>query len=298
MVKQLSFDGDLRSLVEAVIGTVQRITNCSWQHGNSQVWRVETINSEEGAYYIKVHAQHGKYRQEKLAYENWLPQLNNVPVLIKCFDELHICIVRAVPGTLVMGGDWSAAELEEIYQHAGQWLRSLHDLEYHDDDKLGLSSALLQRAESWLQRAVDSRLIDREQRLWVESLMPQFVHLTDALRVPCHRDFTPRNWLWDDGRFSGQKTLSVIDFEHARADWWLQDIDRLSSDYWQENLYLRAPFYQAYGKQPHAGERRIASVLSATNAVSTVVWAHEHDDDVFKQQGQKRLRQLFLEGLE
>jgi Ser/Thr protein kinase RdoA (MazF antagonist) len=118
--------------------------------------------------------------------------------------------------------------------------------------------------------------------------------------VPCHRDFGPRNWLWDAttagvARSAGAG-LGVIDFEHARPDVWWVDVQRLIDDAWRADPGLEDAFWLGYGRRPGADERRLGAALRLLYAVGTVAWGAEHGDAPFEAQGRAVLRRLGAPG--
>ena len=79
------------------------------------------------------------------------------------------------------------------------------------------------RARTWAQRArgrIENSLVENVLKI---AAAPWPAGAPIPTRVPCHRDFTERNWLVQNGRFT------VIDFEHARLDWALVDVERTLS---------------------------------------------------------------------
>ena len=169
-------------------------------------------------------------------------------------------------------------------------MRALHTLSFEDDDPLGLPEAYAQRGSAWLGRAAG--LLEPRLVAWVgEQVEGAVVLLAQlrAVRVPCHRDYSPRNWLVN---LSGGKVqLSVIDFEHARPDYWLVDVERLYADGWESSL--ESAFWQGYGRAPSEVERALLGQRLALSALTTVVWAKEHHDADFELQGRKQLTALY-----
>lgn len=276
----------LRRLVEGRIGAIDRIVDCSWQHGESQVHRLESVS---GFYYLKQFAQARKFVQERGTYEQCA---GAVPNMARCVMSIEspskALLFSGLAGQLVESRSWTAAEEQNIFQHAGRWLRTMHDLSFADADAVPLSEALQRRAYASLQRAYESDLLEHDVVAWAESLMDSIVFPREMHRVPCHRDFTPRNWLWD----ADAEQLAVIDFEHSRADWWLLDCDRLAARYWLDKPQLAEVFFAAYGKRANDEEQRTADVLAVLTALSTIMWADEHNDRIFLEDGYRRLRYL------
>lgn len=269
---------ELRAWAEAVGGPAVW-TWCGWEHAESRVWRLEGRSTA----YCKVHRQGRKYAQERLALERWAPGLRGAPRLLAARDmQPRALLLTEVAGTLVEARVGLPVTASELYRQAGAWLAALHGLAHVDRDPLVLAQALCRRAGCWLERA--QGLVDAGELRTVAAATAIFADLEGVSRVPCHRDYSPRNWLIDEAGNFG-----VIDFEHARPDWWLYDCDRLAGDWWLGREDLRTAFFAGYGRQPTAIEREVAEVVAAVNAVSSVVWATEHDDGRFLALGRQRL---------
>ena len=254
-----------------------RFVSRSWSGGSASVWRVE---AEKVAAYLKVHGQPRKFEQERLAYQRWLSRLPDTPELLAVHTgSPQALLLSAVPGEPLLARHDPAA-----FVHAGAWLRQLHALPWTDDDPLALGQAHRRRAASWLARA--GELLDRPTRSWIERCGDELQALDGTERVPCHRDFSPRNWL-----VAGER-LWVIDAEHARADWWLADCERLVHLVFAAAPALAAAFWRGYGRRPDPDEARLLRAYGAVQAVATLVWARDHNDPSFAADGRAVLERL------
>jgi hypothetical protein len=107
-------------------------------------------------------------------------------------------------------------------------------------------------------------------------------------QVPCHRDYTPRNWLVKDG------VQYVIDFEHARLDVWLADLARLHLGIWPDRPDLKEAFLVGYGRQLSDTDHAILQGVAALTATWLVVKAREIRqpalEDAFRAALQRLLR--------
>ena len=272
---------DLAAWIRAQLGPACRTSWAGWDHAESEVWRV---GAGDRLAYCKRHRSPGKHAAERAALERWAPQLPGTPTLIAILPaDAPALLMTAVPGAPVDGLDVDEDTLAAIHERAGAWLARLHALAWDDRDPLPLGVAMRRRADSWLARA--RGIVDDDVHAWVAAAAEPLVEL-DAARVPCHRDFSPRNWLWD-----GQR-LGVIDFEHARADWWLHDLDRLEARCWHGRPRLREAFLRGYGRRPSDAERAWARGLAIVQALSTIVWARAHADREFEREGWTRLQLL------
>ena len=226
--------------LQTTLGPFETIRFCGWQHAESNVWRV---SADEKRYFLKQHKQLRKFQQEVYAYRMWTPQLASTPDLIATDRDLNALLLSAVPGELAQEVKLSELEEREVYRRAGAFLRRLHDLPFEDTDTLPLADALLMRSESWLKRA--KGLLDDQTIQWASAQLgeaAQIVRERGWTRVPCHRDYTARNWLLDGD------TLHVIDFEHAKPDLFLADFEKLRSLVWLHRSDLQDAFFEGYGR--------------------------------------------------
>jgi Ser/Thr protein kinase RdoA (MazF antagonist) len=130
------------------------------------------------------------------------------------------------------------------------------------------SRAWASRAQGILSAAAIKEILSR-----VDEAAPR---LKGLKRVPCHRDYTPRNWLFDG---SG---VCVIDFEHSRPDWWLVDIEKLWSLHGYEAPYLMKAFLEGYGRPLTDDDWQLLKVQALLSAMTTIVWAKDHHDEAFE----------------
>ena len=279
---------ELRAFTEAQLGPLQAVRFCGWPHAESSVWAA--TGAEQA--FLKVFRQPRKFVQERWAYRTWLPQLGfqGTPRLLAESSELRALLVSVCPGTLLEHAHPNEVQRPEVYRQAGAWLRALHALPFTDDAPVPLAEAYAQRGSAWLGRAAG--LLEPTIISWVgtqvENAVKSLAQL-EAVRVPCHRDYAPRNWLVDLS--GGNVQLSVIDFEHARPDHWLVDVERLYAGGWDSSL--EDAFWQGYGRVLSELERKVLGQRLALSALSTVVWAREHGDADFERQGREQLAALY-----
>ena len=216
-----------------------------------------------------------KFVQERRAYRAWLPGLGfqGTPRLLAESSELRALLVSAYPGSC--SSTLIQAKRPEVYRQAGAWLRALHALPFVDDDPVPLLKPMRSAAQRGWGRAAG--LLEPTLISWVGTQVESAVKSLEqlgAVRVPCHRDYSPRNWLVD---LSGENVqLSVIDFEHARPDHWLVDVERLYAGSWDSSL--EDAFWQGYGRVLSELERKVLGQRLVLSALSSVVWAREHGD--------------------
>lgn len=288
-------------------GEVLDVRDLSWDHGESAVWQLQTPSGE---FILKAHRQGRKFSQELTAYREWLPRLQEArqgsggrtgfPGLVASRSGApRALLLTFEPGDLlqdleegVASGELGQAERLAAFQAAGTFLRRLHDLPLGDDDPLPLADAYALRADSWLQRARD--VVPEAVRDWVAQQAEEAVPvLRQQVRVPTHRDYTPRNWLLE--RSTGR--LTIFDFEHSRPDLLVGDFERLWGQWWPRDPAGREAFMDGYGRELSGAEEALLERIAALGGLTTVVWAREHRDREFERQGWEVLARLGCPGV-
>lgn len=255
----------------------------SWAHAASDVRLLVGAGGERA--YLKVHRHARKFNQERAALRAWGAQLAGSAQLLGWrTSPSHALLLAALPGVLVAGAALHATTLQRVHHAAGSWLQRLHTLAYIDRDPLPLEGALRQRLRHAAQRA--AAVVPARTVAWVVAKVAA-ADLQPLQRVPCHRDYTPRNWLWHP-----EQGLGVIDFEHAHPDLWWADVGRLSDEAWVTQPALEAAFWEGYGRTPSAQERQLGEAYRAMAALSTISWACAHADALFEAQGWAVLERL------
>ena len=299
-----AIDSALVAFVETHLGTIREVHDLSWNHGESAVWALAT---RRGRAVLKVHRQGRKFSNERGAYTDWLPRLRpwldagtSVPNLLAVHDAHPRALLLSLAAGRLLEDLRPAPALEaEVHERAGRFLRSLHDLELADADPVPLAEAYAMRLDAWNPRGAG--IIPDDVTEAVSGAMAAVLpFLADQARVPCHRDFTPRNWLMSTGESAGAQpasghavppehagtaVLTIIDFEHAQPDLYLADLQRLWVGVWRHHPGLRDRFLKGYGRQLTSQEEEAMRGLAAFWAYSTVVWAREHDDEEFERTG-------------
>lgn len=248
----------------------------TWQRlpdATNAVWRA-------GDVVVKQHRGDRPYRQELHAYTRWLPHLSEqTPALLAADDASHTLVLSRLPGTPLA----QALDAERTAHHqAGAFLKILHAIPDPDPDPLPLAAAILQRHTAWHRRVAPHLTADDHTRLSALALkIPDT--FADATRVPCHRDFTPRNWLIDDDK------LNIVDFEHARHDTPLADLLKIAAETWPTRPDLERSLLAGYGRDLTARERAQLQLLVAIHAMATLAWAHDHADPTFLAAGRAAL---------
>ncbi len=271
-------------------------------HGPCRVWDVRGP-STTGAVIVKQFRSDRAFHQERHAYQRWLPHLSQetaslisahpAPLRALVFtrlaaEPLHHITRDDLPG---------AATLERAANHrAGAFLRALHSLPEPDPDPLPLADAITQRYAAWLARVLPCVDADTHARLTNLPFACDPELFVGALRVPCHRDFTPSNWLiacTPVGHPPRRLTdFFVVDFEHAHLDCPLFDMVKLWTELWGDRPDLEESFFTGYGRRLTTHEQAQLAMLAALHAMATVAWAAEHADPHYAAAGRHALRRV------
>jgi hypothetical protein len=238
----------------------------------SSVLRIQDASGT--IWFLKHHGDSARYRAELTAYHKWVPALQDAAPWLRAFDDsLEAMILSAAPGE---GASWPASEgsgsaadqlAEQGVQHeAGKILRRLHEtqpalawpdfaaVKLEEFDRLRpAAAALLRPSELDLARAQIAALAD----------------IPAPVRVPCHHDYTPRNWLVQNG------ALYVIDFEWSGLDARVADFARLHLGVWASRPDLKEAFLSGYGWALSLTDREILHGCAVLTAVWLLVKAHE-----------------------
>lgn len=266
--------------VERTIGPYRTVADRSWDNGDAHVVEIRDVDGV--TWFVKIHRHTHHYAREVDAYLRWVPALGgHAPSLHGHDADLSVLLLSSVPGTPEPEDSATPA----IHHQAGRLLRALHDAE---PPVPWPEFAREQRAkfDKWAGRA--AALLERRCVDFVASQLAAFADVTpDA--VPCHLDYSPRNWLVVDS------VVYVIDFEFARRHCWQQDLSRLFFGVWQDAPAAREAFLDGYGRTLADDDLALLLALGAASAMSTVVWAREHGDAEFEAAGRRNLAALMTE---
>ncbi len=242
-------------------------------------------------WFLKRHRDRERYDAELRAYRTVVAALRGRAPRLLAFDEsLQVMILSAVPG---QPASWPAPQsgrpatergAERVVQRAaGEILRRLHDA---------------QPAIAWPGFAADKvELFDRLRpavaglltRRQLDAARTEIARLTDIpapARVPCHHDYTPRNWLVHGA------AVYVIDFEWSGPDAWVADLARLHLGIWPTRPDLQGAFLQGYGRRLRAADRVALHGCAVLTAVWLVSKAHETGQASFEDASRKALLRL------
>ncbi|MDC0718228.1 phosphotransferase enzyme family protein [Nannocystis bainbridge] len=203
-----------------------------------------------------------------------------VPALLASDRRSLGLALSAAPGERLYLGTHDSPSTLAAHAAAGRFLRALHQLPAVDDDPIPLVAAVAARLDAWHARARD--ILSPAERDALQRLAARRDAFAGVRRVPCHRDFTPDNWL-----LAGD-ALHVLDFEHARLDAAEADLVKLCADTWAENPALAEAFLAGHGSLDTDAAARL-DVLLALHAVATLAWAERHADPDFHALGRRAL---------
>lgn len=174
----------------------------------------------------------------------------------------RVLVTSAVPGR-------PARDSDEVHQQAGRLLARLHVAE-RPQPYPQFADASQERMEALLRRAAG--LLDARESDFVRSQVLSMSTLPSPRAVPCHLDYSTRNWLVDsDG------ALRVIDFAGARRDVWVFDLRRLEFGAWATQPGLREAFFDGYGRLPSPEDEALLRASGALTAVSRIVRGTERN---------------------
>jgi hypothetical protein len=285
-VKQAVSDGALDYAAQ-VLGPCELVQDCSWEHRMSSVLRVR--DADGLTWFLKCHADRARYNAELLAYRRWVPALGGSAPRLRAFtDLLAAIIVSAVPGEPVPWPNRETGRLSDVglpaeqamHSHAGMLLRKFHDgQKARPCSDFGLAKAanfdrLRPRAAGLLTR----RELDRAR-----GAVAALEALPCPDLVPCHRDYTPRNWLIGGG------VLYVIDFELSGLDARISDLARLHLGLWANRPDLREAFLSGYGPQLSGADRQMLRGCAVLTAVWLLIKARETRQGSFEDASREAL---------
>lgn len=268
-------------------------------HGPCRVWQVTGVDPRS-CVVVKQFRSDRAFAQERDAYLRWLPHLpeETAALVAVLAAPVRALLLRRLPGEPLVTGRVREAVEQTAHRRAGAFLRALHALPEPDHDPLPLREAVARRYAAWLGR-VSPRVTPAEAahlRGLGEALTADPELFARARRVPCHRDFTPGNWLIDgpivDEQISRVDGFFVVDFEHAKLDCPLLDLVKLWTEVWGDRPDLEAAFFAGYGRPLGPDERLELQVLAAMHAMATVAWAHDHADPAFALLGARALQRV------
>jgi hypothetical protein len=272
-----------------ILGRCEVAGDCSWQHRMSRVVRLR--GPDGGQWIVKQHRDTDRYRAELGAYQRWVPALGGRAPMLRAHDDgFGAILISAVAGKLAIwpaparppGGMGQAAELA-VHRDAGVALRLLHDAQPPQPcpDLGAVKTGELD------QLAPDAAgLLSGRELAFAACEAAALTAIGPTGLVPCHGDYTPRNWL------TGNGTVRVIDFEWARLDAAPADLARLHLAIWQARPDLRASFLDGYGRPLDDKASAALRGCAAVMAIWLTVKARQSGQPSFEQASRAALRRL------
>lgn len=191
------------------------------------------------------------------------------PVLLHHDAAAKILVTRWLPGRLVLGD--AAQDDPTTYRQAGRLLADLHAGERVADP--GYEARENARLRRWL--AAPHRIApDDVARL--SDLVDAWPR-PDAVLVPTHGDWQPRNWLVHEGQ------VRAIDLGRADLRPAATDLTRLAARDFRRSPAFEAAFLAGYGADPR--EAGAWARTRVREAVATAAWACAVGDATFEREG-------------
>lgn len=247
--------------------------------------RVVRVMADDGRLFIaKQHPEHDRYVRELNAYQAWGTHLNgHAPKLVGHDDATRTMLLTALAGHQADAAAPDSPEEELAHHEAGRVLGKLHRATCTPQDG-AIGAALVERLQSWIDRAVHADLVDAAER---NLLLHHAAILGNDLMdsAICHLDYQPRNWLVGD-------VFGVCDFEHMRRDARVRDFARLEFRRWHAAPHLRTAFLDGYGRPLTDIERRLLESFGAIEAATALVKGHTENDLTLSAQGRTILSRL------
>ena len=259
----------------------------------NRVWRL--CWPDRAPLFLKAFSSRTKCQREARASRFWAPALRgedlSVAEVIAIDPQERALLLREISGEIAAATEGTKREQELWASRMAQALRQLHrqPLTGWEPDPLSISDAISRRLEAWLARAGD-RLSSTERRT-AQSLIGDGSLFAGEVRVPCHRDFHPRNWLIDRSDPS-RRRYGLIDFEHARPDHFLVDFVRVAEDAPPNEF---DSFLEGYGIRSRSEIEERLRALLALHAIGSLVWGEDHGDLEFRNSGRRLLARLEAE---
>ncbi|WP_375764889.1 aminoglycoside phosphotransferase family protein [Archangium gephyra] len=278
-----AFPEALEAFVRTHLGSFEVLADHSWPHGESRVWE---LRAGPGRVILKEQRRQSVFDRERHALVHWAPALGERSVQLVASDgERRLLLLTAVPGQRAETLGLEERLERDLHAQAGELLARLHAQAGEDTP---FAPSLRQRFEAWAPRA--EGLLDAATLEWVRRCVEDAAREPWPPQVPCHWDFTARNWLAE--LTGGHLTAYVIDYGNARLNPWLRDLTRLYFETWGQRPDLRAAFFHGYGRPLEARDEHLVRVGGALEALTTVVWAREHGDAPFEARGREILGRL------
>lgn len=257
---------ELELFAEQVLGPCRVEKDASGWHGKSCVLRIRDAGGV--VWFAKRHRYEADYAREVGAYRAWVPALGErAPHLGAYDDESRSLLLSCVPGAAFVGVDI------DVHHEAGRLLRLFHDAQAWPPAH-AYAAERLERMELWARRS--EGLLAPAELAFVRGELRSLEGIPSFARVPCHFDYSPRNWLVD------RDQVHVVDFELAAPDVWVNDLGRLYFGPWRGRPNLREAFLDGYGRTMSDDEHALLLRTYSGTVVWLISWAHRYDNAEFE----------------
>ncbi|MCH8062086.1 MAG: aminoglycoside phosphotransferase family protein [Chloroflexi bacterium] len=252
-------------------------------------WRITVPGKSD--YYLKRHEHRSHYLAEVRALEEWTQCLPDkpwwsVPEVLTTEDELGAVIITSLPGLILEETRVESSFRTKLFQLAGRFAELLHS------SRIDLSSE--SASQTYTDETLDRYLLVAEPHIdsatlkWIDSVVRRSDAWEGLAIVPTHCDFSPRNWLFREGK----ALLGIIDWERSRPGYFVEDFQRMIQDHWLLEPQLKDAFFAGYGREPSELEWRQANQVVLINAVTGVPWSISHGDSEFEQRNREVIERL------
>ena len=261
----------VRKCAQEHLGQLAILADHSWAYGESHI--VEAEAASVGRVFLKSHRKSANYSAELAAYQMVVPHLRGrAPSLVAFDDEHQLLVLTAVRGTRV---DILDDERDYLAAHglAGEvlsWFHAAAPIESIED----WADRQQHRLDEWLARDT-LRVVRRDERAFVSSMVRAISHSENVDLVWAHRDWRPRNWIYDG------IVVYAIDFEHSRQDHWTADVSQLYFSEWTGRRDLAEAFFAGYGRSLSPSDWEKLTALAAISCLVTIIWSlHDGAEDI------------------
>lgn len=266
-----------QQFVDQHLGPCTVETETPWGSRDSYVAGLRDASGQR--WFVKLLRDPVRFGRELTAYQRWTPMLEGRAPSMHAYDEeLGVLAISAAPGELALK---CGAELS-VHRDAGAVLRRLHDAEQLP--RVDVAARKQEEFERLAHQAgfiFDWRTLDAAR-----GLLRDLNGLPVQPQVPCHHDYSPRNWLVHKGN------VHIIDFEWMSGDVWTADLVRLHLGWWPERPDLRDAFLDGYRRTLTDHDLMMLRCCAIVNALFTTLWGRLRGDVPFETSSKQRLEAL------
>lgn len=245
---------------------------------------------------LKEFASVGKFDQTMHARSKWVSHASVTSPKVLFSSRQDRCVASQWVGGQVGDSVEFSEEIERrIYAEAGKQLRRLHGCgSLPVTSGMSISAAMIRRLKSARQDA-ENLVPVSVVKLVSESVSGCATQFDTFDRVPCHRDYWRRNWIISREGEGDPLAVSVIDFEHARFDFWMMDLVKMLGDQWLDRPDLASAFWDNYGVELQPDHHVLLWTCAALHSLQSMAWAHRNRDRQFVAMNRRLLDQALTQ---